>query len=135
MTHPWLARALAGAMVSAWLSACLSGCGERPARGFEDFYAALVDGDARVLDRLDAASRRQVEEAARARGVDPAQALAGEGVRSALRAIRERDRAGDRATLEVEDALGNIEVVSMTLEDGRWRVVLAAAPVEGAAAP
>lgn len=102
-----------------------AGCAESPAQGFEDFYGALVDGDARVLERLDAASRQQVQEAARARGVDAARALAGDGVRSTLRSLRERERTSTTATLEVEDALGNTETVAMVLEEGRWRVTLA----------
>ena len=104
------------------------GCGETPTQGFEDFYGALVAGDARVLDRLDSATRRRVEEAARAQGLEPARALAGAGVRSTLRAIRERERTDARATLEVEDALGTTEVVTMVVEQGRWRVVLATVP-------
>ncbi len=106
------------------------GCGESPAQGFEDFYGALVEGDARVLDRLATDTRRRVEEAARAQGREPARALAGAGVRSTLRAVRERSRSGAQATLEVEDALGTTELVTMVLEEGRWRVVLAAAPNE-----
>jgi hypothetical protein len=107
------------------LGACA--CEPTPAQGFEEFYGALVDGDALALDLLDAASRRQVEEAARAQGIAPVRVLAGDGVRSTLRAIRERERAGDRATLEVEDALGAKEAVTMVREQGRWRVALAGA--------
>ena len=113
------------------LSALLLGglaCGDTPTRGFESFYEALVAGEARVLDELDAASKRAVEEAARARGLSPAAALAGAGVRSTLRALRVRERSDTVATLEVEDALGNTEQVTMVLEDGRWRVRLSAPP-------
>lgn len=106
-------------------------CADTPTRGFERFYEALVAGEARVLDELDAASKRAVEEAARARGLSPAAALAGAGVRSTLRALRVRERSATVATLEVEDALGNTEQVTMVLEDGRWRVRLSAPP-EGA---
>lgn len=123
----------------AWFALVSAGCAESPAQGFEDFYGALVDGDARVLERLDAASRQQVEEAARARGVDAARALAGDGVRSTLRSLRERERTSTTATLEVEDALGNKEMVAMVLEEGRWRVALAKPaadlPAPPAAAP
>jgi hypothetical protein len=101
-----------------------AGCAESPAQGFEDFYAALVDGDARVLERLDAASRARVQQAAQARGLEPARALAGDGVRSTLRAVHERARTDTTATLDVEDALGKSEEVHMVLEAGRWRVAL-----------
>lgn len=117
------------------LALLVTACGETPAQGFEQFYAALVEGDARVLERLDGASRARVEEAARARGLEPAKALAGSSVRSTLRSIRERQRGPDTATLEVEDALGNQELVPMVLEDGRWRVALSPAPVPEPSTP
>ncbi|MBI1945183.1 MAG: hypothetical protein HYS27_05780 [Deltaproteobacteria bacterium] len=104
-----------------------SACGQTPTQGFEEFYGALVDGDAHALDLLDGASRRQVEQAASAQGIAPVRVLAGDGVRSTLRAIRERERAGERATLEVEDALGAKEAVTMVREQGRWKVALAGA--------
>ena len=119
--------------LATWVGALA--CAETPAQGFEDFYGALVDTDARALDRLDASSRREVEQAARARQVEPVRVLTGEGVRSTLRAIRVRERTGARATLEVEDALGATEVVTMVLEQGRWKVALARAPDDAAGAP
>ena len=115
------------------LALVCAACQESPAQGFEDFYAALVAGDARVLERLDAASRASVQQAAQARGVDAATALSGDGVRSTLRTIRELSRTDSTAALEVEDALGKTERVAMVLEDRRWRVTLAAPPVEAAA--
>lgn len=136
--RPTLLRARQLARPLVLLPALLLGtlaCADTPTRGFERFYEALVAGDARVLDELDRASRRQVEEAARSRGLPPAAALAGAGVRSTLRALRERERSGMEATLEVEDALGNTELVPMVLEEGRWRVRLAAPPAEASTPP
>lgn len=113
--------------------ACALACAETPAQGFEAFYAALVAGDAAALERLDDASRARVLAAAQARGDEPVRLLAGAGVRSTLRAIREAERGDARATLEVEDALGATERVTMVKEHDRWCVALepAAAP-EGA---
>ncbi|MCC7072746.1 MAG: hypothetical protein IT383_15575 [Deltaproteobacteria bacterium] len=109
------------------------GCAETPAQGFEAFYAALVAGDAAALERLDDASRARVVAAAQARALDPVRLLAGSGVRSTLRAIRQHERDDERATLEVEDALGATERVTMVKERGRWCVNLAeAAAPEGA---
>lgn len=131
MTRDRLLRAALALMLCCGVPACA----ETPTRGFEDFYQALVDADARALDRLDAASRREVEQAAGARGVEPVRVLTGDGVRSTLRAIRERERTGERATLEVEDALGATEVVTMVREQGRWLVALSTAPGATVAAP
>jgi hypothetical protein len=101
-----------------------SACGS-PERGFESFYAAMVDGSPRALEHLTRSSRLAVEEQARLHATTPEHMLHAASVRSTLRAVKEIERAGDdRAILLVTDALGKTERVTMVREDGRWRVEL-----------
>jgi hypothetical protein len=97
------------------LPGLLSGCAETPRDGFEVFFTAEARGQHEAATaRLSSQARAALQSA----GVNPTAAR----VRSTLRAIREVSRDGDKAVLQVEDALGKQETVHMRLEGGLWRV-------------
>ena len=107
-----LAATLAASLAATLMS---SGCADAPARGFEHFYEAL--GLSAALTHLSARARA---------GLDPqaAAALMSTPPRLALKRVRVVSESADVAVLEVEDALGAKERVTMVREQGAWRVDL-----------
>lgn len=129
------------ALLLAVVVASSSSCAERPADGFEAFFAAVAAKDADAAwDRLTLSSRAELEDLAgraqaQGRGKDVAAKdwlfgtadRPGLAMTSTLRRIEVREQTADRAVLEVFDATGKGERVTVRREDGRWRVDLFAA--------
>lgn len=114
---PTWTRALAFACVMG-----LAGC-DSPTRGFEAFYAAVVDGKPdTALERMTPQARADLDRLAQETGVKLEDALARITVHASLRSIDEVERTDTRAILEVKDALGQTERVHMVKVDGRWLV-------------
>jgi hypothetical protein len=98
----------------------LAGCHETPAQGFEAFYAALGSEDA--VQRLSPRAQAAFSGAVRAAGKEPGPALAAAVPKSTVRSIDVVEESGDRALLEIKDALGNTTRVTMVRVEGRWLV-------------
>ena len=106
-------------------------CAESPTDGFEAFYRAVADGRADdALLRMDAPLAGALRGAAADSGVRIEDALRTSVVKATLKDIREVSRDGERAVLEVTDALGHKQLTHMKKVDGRWR--LAGPPAEAA---
>jgi hypothetical protein len=104
------------------LLASAAGCSETPSQGFEAFYAALADGSPDAYARLSTKAQAAVDVAARTKGIDPARFFASAPPKTTVRRIDVVDVSGDKATLNVVDALGNAAKVPMVRENGRWLV-------------
>jgi len=106
----------------------LVACSETPSSGFEKFFAATVDGSPEAYDRLTARAQAEVARAAATRGEDPARALVQSTPKTTLRKVAVLEESGHTAVLEVTDALGKSEKVSMKKEAGLWKVDMGEAP-------
>ena len=111
------------AFVLVFVVVTAAACHETPRDGFEAFYAALADGSQQdAYARLSNAAQAQFAGVARAKGLEPSAYLASAFPKVTVRRIDVVDEHGDRAAVDVVDALGNHERVQMVREDGRWRV-------------
>src|ERR1043165_7978877 len=110
------------ALAPAFALALLVGCGETPAQGFERFYDGVASGSDEAYARLSTRAQAQFAAAGPAKGKDPARFLVSAVPKSTVRSIDVVEEHGDSAVVEVKDALGNKERVSMVKESGKWRV-------------
>src|SRR5262245_26822614 len=101
-----------------------SACSETPQKGFERFFAAVAAGSDDAYARLSTRAQAQVSAAAQAQGKEPAKYLTSAVPKTTLRSIDVVEEHDAKAIVEVKDALGNKERVTMVKEDGRWRVDL-----------
>ena len=133
MLHPTRARCLI--LVAALGLHALWGCPDNaPERAFDVFYRALQRGDVDTAWASLSQRTRTALEGVVARATPPGavsrpaqQVLFEQGMLAPMReilSVQVLNRAGEQATLQVEDEAEQKQQITMVLEQGEWRVVL-----------